>query len=79
MQRLTEGGAYSKNNNLDMNYFSSEDKINKATNYSQSIIVLFFILQNHKLRTLNLTTLKVRLSFFEEMNKILTWSVSTKS
>ena len=44
MQCLTEGGTYSKNNILDMNYFSSEDKINKFTNYSKNIIVLVIFL-----------------------------------
>ena len=47
-RRLFEGVAYSKIYILDMNYFSSEDKINKSTNYSQNInvIVVFFILIN---------------------------------
>ena len=46
MRHLTEGGAYSKNNILDMNYFSSRDKIDKYANFSQNInfLVIFFIL-----------------------------------
>ena len=38
-RRLFKGGAYSKINILDMNYFLSEDKINKSTIYSQNINV----------------------------------------
>ena len=30
MRLLTKGGAYSKNNILDMSYFSSENKINMS-------------------------------------------------
>ena len=39
MQHLTESGAHSKINILDMNYFLLEDKINKSTIYSQNINV----------------------------------------
>ena len=49
MRRLTEGGDYSKKN-LVMNYFSSEDKKNKSTNYSQNknLLAIFILIKQLK-------------------------------
>ena len=61
MRRLTEGGDYSKKN-LVMNYFSSEDKKNKSTNYSQdkNLLAIFFILIKQLKRFISFFYIRLR-------------------
>ena len=63
MWRLTEGGAYSKSNILDVNYFSAKDKINKSTNYLQNINVHLLHLDQAADKILKLPRHQTQMSF----------------
>ena len=67
MRHLTEGGTYSKNNILYMNYFSSKNKINKSTNYSQNIYFLFIFLILTKQLTRFISFFDIKLRWVFEM------------